>query len=126
MIPDLTREGLLAPGYHEATLAEVRRRFGTGNPVRVRLMKGLDAVLRLARKVGASRLYLDGSFVTAKQTPGDWDAVLLFRPDAKLWSKEALALADRATVKNRYQGDLFTMMEDDWETLSRFLEEIFV
>lgn len=125
MIPDLNREGLLPSGSHEATLREIRRRFGTGNPTRARLMKGLEAVLRLARKIGASLLYLDGSFVTAKSQPGDWDAVLVLSTGARLGLKEAIALADRPEVRKRYHGDLFTVMEEDTEVLAHYVEGVF-
>jgi hypothetical protein len=126
MIPDLTGEGLLPRGLHGATVEEVRRRFGSGTPVRSRLMKGLEAVLRLARKVGASLLYLDGSFVTDEKEPGDWDAVLLLPTGARIWSEEAIALADRPEVRKRYGGDLFTMMEEDTEVLAHYVEGVFV
>jgi hypothetical protein len=126
MIPELTEEGLLPPGRHDATIGEIRRRFGTGNQTRTRLMRGLQAVLRMAGTAGASLLYLDGSFVTDKKEPGDWDAVLLLPVGAKIWSKEAIALADRPEVKKRYGGDLFTMMEEDTEVLAHYLEGVFV
>ena len=126
MIPELTGEGMLPPGRHEATVEEIRRRFGSGNLVRSRLMKGLDAVLRMARKVGADLLYLDGSFVTDKKEPGDWDAVLLLPAGARIWSKEAIALADRPDVRKRYDGDLFTVSEEDTEVLAHYVEGVFV
>lgn len=126
MIPQLTGEGMLPPGSHQATVNEIRRRFGTGNPVRTRLMKGLEAVLRMAMKIGASLLYLDGSFVTDKKEPGDWDAVLLLPTGARIGSKEAIALADRPEVRKRYGGDLFTMMDEDTEVLAHYIEGVFV
>jgi hypothetical protein len=126
MIPDLTGEGMLPPGSHEATMTEIRRRFGTGNPVRTRLMKGLESVLQMARKVGASLFYLDGSFVTDKKEPGDWDAVLLLPAGARIGSKEAIALADRPELRKRYGGDLFTVMEEDTEVLAHYVERVFV
>src|SRR5574341_2107167 len=126
MIPDLTREGLLPPGTHEASVGEIRRRFGTGNAIRTRLMKGLEAMLRMAKKVGASLLYLDGSFTTDKKEPGDWDAVLVLPAGAKIGSKEAIALADRPEVRKRYGGDLFTVMEEDTEVLDHYVKRVFV
>lgn len=126
MIPALTGDGMLPPGSHEATVEEVRRRFGTGNRTRTRLMRGLQAVLRMAGMAGASLLYLDGSFVTDKKEPGDWDAVLLLPVGARIWSKEALALADRPEIRKRHGGDLFTMMEEDTEVLAHYLEGVFV
>ncbi len=125
MIPELTGEGMLPPGRHEATVGEIRRRFGRGNPVRTRLMKGLERVLQMAMKVGASLLFLDGSFVTDKKEPGDWDAVLVLPVGSPIWSKEAIAMADRPEVRKRYGGDLFTMMEEDTEVLAHYVDEVF-
>ena len=70
MIPELTREGVLPPGLHAAAMVEIRRRFGNDAGVRMCLMKGLEAVVRMARKIGASRLYLDGSFVLKEKADG--------------------------------------------------------
>lgn len=126
MIPDLTREGLLPPGTYEASVGEIRRRFGMGNAVQTRLMKGLEAMLRMAKKVGASLLYLDGSFTTDKKEPGDWDAVLVLPAGAKIGSKEAIALANRPEVRKRFGGDLFTVMEEDTEVLDHYVKRVFV
>ncbi|HVR86343.1 MAG TPA: hypothetical protein VMU54_18615 [Planctomycetota bacterium] len=126
MMPELTGEGLLPPGRHQATLGEIRRRFGGGNPARVRLMKGLEAVLRLPRKMEASVLYLDGSFVTNKKEPGDWDAVLLVPAGARIGSKEAILLANRPEIRKRYGGDLFTVSAEDPEVLAHYVDGVFV
>ena len=65
--------GALPPGIHEATWVEVVGRFGT-NDRRRELLQGMrEALLHLAR-VGCRRIYLGGSFITAKEMPGDWDA----------------------------------------------------
>lgn len=56
MIPDLTREGQLPPGIYDATVGEVRRRFGSANAVRVRLMKGVSAVIAREKPSGAKAL----------------------------------------------------------------------
>ncbi len=64
---------VLPPGIHSATLDVVEHRFAY-NPVRRRLFQGLkDAAASLAR-AGCRALYLDGSFVTDKPIPGDFDA----------------------------------------------------
>ncbi len=125
MIPDLTGEGLLPPGIHETTLGEVRRTFGTANEVRVRLMRGLAAVVVRARRAGAKHLYIDGSFVTDKKEPGDWDAVLTFPVGCNAASLDAIVLADRGRVQKDHDGDLFTMMEDDVELLYHYVEVVF-
>lgn len=105
MIPDLTREGLLPVGVHETTLAEVRHRFGGLNAVRRKLMKGLEAVAALAGKVGAREMYLDGSFVTGKDKPGDWDAVLVAPVGTNCASPEVLRLVLRVRLESKETDD---------------------
>jgi hypothetical protein len=73
MLPDFTTEGLLPPGEHPATWDEILGRFGW-NPRRQVLLSGLAAALIPLRSAGCPRLFLDGSFVTSKELPGDYDA----------------------------------------------------
>ena len=63
----------LPPGVHQASLGEVATAFAT-NPWRRSLFDGLvDASGRLQR-AGCPTVYLDGSFVSGKPKPGDFDA----------------------------------------------------
>ena len=72
MIPQFTAHGLLPQGIHPATLEEVLNRFG-GNDRREQLLAGLIEALRLLRAAGCRRVYINGSFVTAKERPNDID-----------------------------------------------------
>ena len=72
MIPKFTPHGLLPRGIHSATLEEVRERFG-GNARREGLLTGLVEALSLLRAAGCHRVYINGSFVTAKELPNDVD-----------------------------------------------------
>jgi hypothetical protein len=99
--------GLLPPGVHLADWAEVEARFGT-NTRRRWLLGGLhDALLEL-RRVSCPMAFLDGSFVTDKALPGDFDLC---------WDHTTvnLALIDpvfldvrppRAAQQAKYHGDL--------------------
>ena len=63
---------ILPPGIHQATLDEIEKRFAT-NAWRYELFNGLvDATSRL-RFAGCRWIYLDGSYVTGKPRPGDFD-----------------------------------------------------
>jgi hypothetical protein len=77
MIPDCVDIGgpwkVLPPGLHDATLDEVEQRFAT-NGTRARLMEGLRLGCEALRVAGCSVVYVDGSFVTEKPFPGDFDA----------------------------------------------------
>lgn len=72
MIPEFNAHGLLPGGIHSATLSQIRERFG-GNERRDRLLTGLIEALRLLRAAGCGRIYINGSFVTAKELPNDID-----------------------------------------------------
>ncbi|PIW27256.1 MAG: hypothetical protein COW30_11100 [Rhodospirillales bacterium CG15_BIG_FIL_POST_REV_8_21_14_020_66_15] len=64
---------VLPPGIHQASLDEVAAAFAT-NPWRRSLYEGLvDASGRLLR-AGCPTVYLDGSYVSGKPNPGDFDA----------------------------------------------------
>jgi len=73
VIPQFGQNGLLPPGTHWATWQEIIDRFG-GTPHRQALLSGLRGALSALKKAGCTRVYIDGSFVTAKQIPADYDA----------------------------------------------------
>ena len=61
-------------GIHEPeNWAEFVSRFGT-NTTRLRQVEGLKDALRLLKEAGSETAYVGGSFVTAKELPGDFDA----------------------------------------------------
>ena len=73
MIPAFRRlTGCLPVGVHDATWEEVSERLGD-TPKRKMLLAGLRDACIAIRIAGGSHLYLDGSFVTNKRNPGDWD-----------------------------------------------------
>lgn len=73
MLPPFDDAGLLPPGIHKAAWREVVVRFGTTRHRR-KLLGGLKRALKTLRAAGCRRVYIDGSFVTAKSKPGDFDA----------------------------------------------------
>ncbi len=64
---------VLTPGVHPATLAEIERHFAY-NSRRRQLFQGLKAAAANLAQAGCGALFLDGSFVTDKPIPGDFDA----------------------------------------------------
>ena len=108
MIPPLRDDGLLPPGIHWASWDELSERFGT-NPWRRLLLSGLRAALEELGRAGCRTLYVDGSFVTDKVQPGDYDAcwdMLGVDPDIL---DPVLFIFDpgRKTQKAKYLGELF-------------------
>ena len=100
-------DGLLPPGLHCADWDDVVRRF-VFTPRRVWLLAGLHDALHELARVGCELIYLDGSFVTDKAVPGDYDLC---------WDLTRVELAridpifldvkpPRAAQHAKYRGDL--------------------
>jgi len=62
----------MPPGEHVATWPEIVGRFGW-NTRRRELLEGLRLALSELQKAGCKRVYVDGSFVTDKDEPNDYD-----------------------------------------------------
>ena len=124
MIPPFEpRSGNLPPGIHEATWNELAARFGH-TPHRQSLLVGLRQALEALRRAGCRRVYIDGSFVTAKAVPGDFDACW----DAAGVDPDRLdpVLMDfsrrRAAQKAKYGGEMFVSDAPADLLGTRFLE----
>jgi hypothetical protein len=76
MIPDFVDIGgpwkVLSPGVHIATLKEIEGRFATSDH-RKNLFLGFKKGVTALREAGCRTIFLDGSFVTEKPLPGDYD-----------------------------------------------------
>lgn len=112
MIPDFDiNTGNLPPGIHCAAWEEIESRFG-GTPHRRKLLKGLKTVLLALQAAGCQSVYIDGSFVTEKEYPGDfdgcWEAAGV---DVGKLKNLAPALFDfsnrRKAQKDVYGGEMF-------------------
>jgi hypothetical protein len=77
VIPAFDAEGFLPPGVHQATLAEIRDRFGGPSGIRRAQMESVGWLIDLAARAGVARIVLNGSFVTNIIEPNDVDCVLL-------------------------------------------------
>ena len=108
MLPEFDERGNLPPGSHRAGWAEFVRRFGRTDH-RLDLIDGMAGALESLGRAGCSAVYIDGSFVTAKIDPGDydgcWDEAGV---DASLLDPVLLNLGDkRRAQKTKYGGELF-------------------
>jgi hypothetical protein len=107
---------VLPPGVHMATFAEVEQTF-TYNPRRRALFAGLLNAARHLSLVGCRRVLLDGSYVSAKPVPDDYDAC--WDPDGVDFAKLDPVFDDfdngRANQKARFGGEFFpsTVVEAD-------------
>src|SRR5689334_1715059 len=73
MLPEFNRVGMLPPGVHWASWEEIQSRFEFSSR-RQQLLRGLRLALGALKRAGCHRVYIDGSFVTVKREPGDYDA----------------------------------------------------
>ena len=108
MIPQFNSTGLLPPGVHWADWEELEARLGN-NPWRQRLMEGFRAAIENLRDAGCRTVYLNGSFVTSKTHPNDYDACWEEAGVDPMALDPVLLTFDsaRATQKARYLGELF-------------------
>jgi hypothetical protein len=111
MIPDLDGDGNLPPGIHPVTWTELVTHCGT-NPHRRRLLSGLRRAAGVLKNVGCPRIYVNGSFVTNKDVPSDFDGCWerggmdLLR--LQIEDPVLLTFANRrAAQKAKYFGELF-------------------
>src|SRR5574341_587117 len=74
MIPECKSNGLLPPGIHQGSWNEFKWKFG-GTPQRRKLLSGLETAARNLKSAGCKRIFINGSFVTSKEQPNDFDAL---------------------------------------------------
>ncbi len=111
-IPPFNANGLLPVGIHDATLDELRQRFGVFHESDQR-PKLFARLVDLARAMQASGLFnellTDGSFVTAKPTPNDIDILAVLKPghdfERDLPMSE-YSLVSRALLRRRFGFDV--------------------
>jgi hypothetical protein len=93
---------------HEADWDELEHKF-SGSPQRVELLAGLREALLGLRAAGCRTAYIDGSFVTAKEEPGDFDGCWeIPGVDGRLLDPVLLELDHpRVAQKEKFRGEMF-------------------
>jgi hypothetical protein len=110
VLPKFTPEGDLPVGVHHTNWQEFRSRFGVATPRRVWLWGRLDALLELAANSGKlRRVFVWGSFVTAKPAPKDLDPLLIMDEDfdVELIARPARDVFDSVRAKLLFESDVF-------------------
>ena len=111
--------GRLPPGGHVASWDEVVERFGWTERRR-RLLDRLADAIELLTKAGCRQIWVNGSFVTAKNEPGDFDACRE-TDDVDLDALDPMLLDlsnHRAAQKARVGGELFPNVVETQSGLS--------
>lgn len=109
MIPNFDRRtGYLPQGIHPAPWAEIEQRFGW-NRHRISLLAGCRRALACLGRAGCRTAFLNGSFVSVKQLPNDYDGAWeTLGVDAGLLDPVLLDFSSgRAAMKAKYGGELF-------------------
>ena len=99
---------VLTPGIHQMSLSDFKKEFSY-NDIRRKQFAGLILALRSLKAAGCKKIYIDGSYVTKKPVPGDYDAC---------WCKDGVNpnlldpvllefKAPRESQKIKYEGELF-------------------
>ncbi len=97
--------GNLPPGEHEATWPEVIQRYGWNKRRRL-LLQGLRRMLLNLRYAGCTFFLLDGSFVTAKEEPGDFDACCDVS-EINVEKLHPVLFSTREEMKAEFGGEVF-------------------
>ncbi len=123
MIPPFDDTGRLPPGVHWAEWAEFSERYGT-NPHRRVLLAGLKRAIEALRVAHCDTVYIDGSFVTSKDFPHDFDACWSFQEVVPELLDPVLLDFDnwRAAQKAKFYGELFPAEATADLSGRRFLE----
>ena len=118
VIPPFRTDGYLPEGLHACTEPDAVFRFGGGSKRRRRLVTRMRRWLELAREVGALKVLIDGSFVTAKKDPHDLDAVVLLPADfgEQVERGGTAAIELEAILLTRQPEELFAAEDQlDWQ-----------
>ena len=100
------------------------KQLSGSQPRRKQLLKGLREALVLLKTAGCRLVYLDGSFVTSKPTPGDFDACWVVNGvDVDKLDPVFLDFSHaRPQQKGRFGGEFFPADLSEGATGRTFLE----
>ncbi len=123
MIPEWLSNGDLPPGVHFASWPEIEIRLAF-NPRRRQLLAGFRRACALLGRAGCRLVYLDGSFVTTKSYPGDFDACWdIQNVDDTQVEPVFWDFADgRAAQKRQFLGEFFPAQLPEGATGRLFVE----
>lgn len=126
MIAQFNGDGDLPPGIHQATWEEFTERFST-NHYRAKMIRGLKSAIDNLKSAGCKKIYIDGSFVTSKRRPRDFDAC--WDPIDVEYAHLDPVLTDltnnRKAQKTKYYGEFFPTINDSGrgDTILNFFQK---
>lgn len=126
MIPTFNSDGNLPPGIHLVNWIVFSNAFG-GTAHRRKLIGGLSYAMAFLKTAGCRRMYVDGSFVTTKTVPNDfdvaWDPNGVDLPRLKILEPVFFEFANsRAAQKAKFFGEFFPSSANADPAGNTFLE----
>jgi predicted nucleotidyltransferase len=127
VLPPFTERGTLPPGIHPARPEEIADRFGRfqRSEQRPRLMAILREFIDEVRSSRwIQRLFLAGSFVTAREEPNDIDVLLVFERGAQFIEvlPHEYNVLDQSGALRRFGPAIdLHVVEEDSEAMERVL-----
>jgi len=123
VIPVFDSRGNLPPGIHRAAWRQIVTRLGF-TARRKMLLIGLREALVALKAAGCRLVYLDGSFVTSKPQPEDFDACWgVSGVEVEKLDPVFLDFSDsRARQKQRFLGEFFPAELPEGATGKTFVE----
>lgn len=114
MIPEFDENGNLPLGVHWVEWEEFEEKFNY-NYTRQRLIDGLKLAMKYLQEAGSRTIYIDGSYITNKEKPGDydacWDEEDVDRNYLRINAPTLLNLYDKQARKAKFRGDIFRLDE---------------
>lgn len=113
-LPPLQKDGYLPVGIHQSTWDEIATCFSVGSPRRVFLGRQFARLLENAKATGhLRRVYIWGSFASAKPNPGDVDVLLVMSAE---FESEKLTVSfqhlfNHGQARLEYECDVFWVRE---------------
>lgn len=92
-------------GVHDATLPEIEERFAYSER-RKQLFIAMEKVVLMLRGAKCPEIFLNGSYITTKPEPGDYD--LCWEPTGVVPTEDLRKLFQEKTERKKiYLGDIF-------------------
>jgi len=110
MLPEFNIDGNLPEGIYTIGAEEFFNSFSTGSGRRKWLGRQLHELFRLVKLTGkVERVFVWGSFISAKESPNDVDLLLLMNVDFQLEevSEECKCLFNYGEARVRFNADIF-------------------
>ena len=101
--------GLLPEGIHEVDLAGFEEFFGFNYKRRDMIDKGLIPFIRELKPFNVQKIYIDGSFVTQKENPGDIDGYVVTDSASPLFE---FVVNNTERWENEYRVEFYAALSD--------------